>query len=219
MRTILFINGGKVTGETISSRFQMRLAWAVDYYRKHANDEDVVFMVSGRWDNATENYLKTESELGKEYIQQELAEAKVYKEDVSVELVGNYAFSKPLLLLLKPDKVIIVTAEFLRERTEMICRKLFSDEINYEFQFLSGDFTSNPTIIEKEANARQLFTKLFGAVSDGDDSAVREILLYKTPYYYKGLINDRDYFDMYWPGGYDHFLQGVAFRNAQSAKS
>jgi len=51
-----------------------------------------------------------------------------------------------------------------------------------------------------------MFKKLFKNVTDGDDLEARQILLYKTPFYYKGIINDKDFFDKNWPGGFNDFI-------------
>lgn len=50
-------------------------------------------------------------------------------------------------------------------------------------------------------------------VPDGDDRSARDVILYQTPYYFKGFIDDKTFFDKYWSGGYKHFIEGVKARN------
>ena len=57
--------------------------------------------------------------------------------------------------------------------------------------------------------------KFVGKIKDVDDSAIRDELLYGTPYYVKGIIDDKVYFDKYWEGGYEVFLEGIGKRNAK----
>ena len=214
MKTILFIHGGKVENNVPSQRFRLRLDWAIQYAQDHENDE-VIFFVSGRWGRVTDNFLKTEAEIGKEIIQENISDAAVIKEDVSVELIGNYAFSAPLLEQLKPDKVIIITSDILKRRVERLSEKIFASKFFYENQLLHDELSDNQILLDKEMNALALFEKLTANVADGDDAAVRDILLYKTPYYFKGIIDDKDFFDTYWPGGFDHYLHGMATRNSK----
>lgn len=213
MKTTLFINGGKVEQETPSQRFKLRLEWAIDYYRKHSETEDIIFLVSGRWGRVTDNFIKTEAEIGREIILQEIPKARVIKEDISVELIGNYAFSKPLIKALQSDKVIVITSDSLQKRVEYITKKIFADDFAYEYQFLQDEMSDNQVLLDKDAQALTLFKKLFAEVEDGDDKTFREILLYKTPYYFKGIIDDKSFFDTYWEGGFDNYLKGINTRN------
>lgn len=214
MKTILFIHGGKVNGEVPTQRFKFRLEWAIQYAKEHTSDE-IIFFVSGRWGIVTDNFLRTEAEIGKEIILTSIPGATVIKEDISVELIGNYAFSAPLLARLSPDKVIIVTSDVLKERVEQVSQKLFADSFPYEYQLLHDELSNNEVILDKEVNARALFDKLFAGIAGGDHAAARDILLYKTPYYFKGIIDDKAFFDEYWPGGFDHYLEGIATRNSK----
>lgn len=214
MRTLLFINGGKVEREAPSQRFRLRLDWAINYYREHHKTEDIVFLVSGRWGNVTDTFSLTEAEVGKRYILHELPEASVIKEDISVELVGNYAFSKPLIKALTPDKVIICTSDVLRKRVEYITQRIFSDEFSYEYNFLQDELSGNEVLLAKDLQALALFKKLFADVREGDDSGIRNILLYKTPYYFKRIIDDKTFFDTYWEGGFENYLNGIRLRNS-----
>ncbi|HEX6462732.1 MAG TPA: ElyC/SanA/YdcF family protein [Candidatus Saccharimonadales bacterium] len=213
MKTILFINGGKVEKELPSQRFRLRLEWAIEYFRQNHKTQDITFFISGRWGRVTENFLMTEAEVGKQFILQELPDAKVIKEDISVELIGNYAFSKPLIKALTPDNVIIITSDILKKRVKHITKRVFAEEFAYEYHFIQDELSGNAALLEKDAKALNFFRKLFSEVSSGNDHAVREILFYKTPYYFKGIVDDKAFFETYWEGGFASYIEGITIRN------
>lgn len=213
MKIVLFINGGKVSGENPSQRFRLRLEWAINYYRQNYKAQEIIFFVSGRWGRVTDNFLKTEAEVGKQFIVHELPGVTVLKEDISVELIGNFAFSKPLLHALKPDKIIVITSDILQKRVEYITKRVFAEAFAYEYHFIKDELSNNVILQDKEAKALTLFDKLFADVRDGDDQAFRELLLYKTPYYFKGIIDDETFFETYWQGGFASYIEGITARN------
>lgn len=215
MKTVIFILGGKTDDEVPRERFRLRLEWAVNYYHEHHEQEDIVFLVSGRFGNVNENAPITEAEVGKRYIIDQIPEAKVIKEDISVDMIGNFAFSKPLIQSYNPDKVIITTSSLFADRIEYLSKKIFADKFDYIFEGIGNELTDDSVLIDKETSALKLLEKLTADVTDGDDQAVREILLYKTPYYFKGIVDDKTFFDTYWEGGFDKFLKGIKARNSK----
>lgn len=206
MRVVLFIPTAAVEGEKTSAWFADRLDAAIQEYRAHANDE-CVFVVAGRWKNVTDTYLFTEAEIGRRYILAVLPQAKVIKEETSVETGGNFAFSKPIIKKLAPDKVCIFNSRVNAARIEFFAQKIFGKEFIIEFRYVDDIFSQNERAQRKEPKALSMFQKLFSDVRDGDDATAREILLQRTPFYHKGTIVDREFFEHYWPGGYDDFLE------------
>ena len=213
MATLVFIHGGKVVDSRPIAHFLLRLEAAVDYYRTHYEQEQVLFLVSGRWTSVTEEYPLTEAEVGKRWIEERLPDAKVYKEDISVELIGNYAFSKPIIEAIAPNTVIIPTSLLLLPRSEAIARRIFHVDIRYELLVITEDLADNDVLVARESNALYLFEQLFDGIADGDDTAFRDRLLYKTPYYTKGIIDDPTFFNQYWRGGFNNYLQGREIRS------
>lgn len=213
MKTVLFIHGGKSENEKPIAHFLLRLNEAIDYYSKNKADEDIIFLVSGRWTSVTEEFSLTEAEIGKRYILEAIPSARVIKEDISVELIGNYAFSKPLIAALNPDKVVIFTSELLYERNSLIAKRILSNSIKYELPIITNNLSENAILADKESQAMSLFSNLFANIADGDDSAFRDKLLYSTPYYFKNIIKDSDFFDKYWNGGFNNYKNALAERN------
>ena len=211
--TLVFIHGGKVVDSSPIAHFLLRLEAAVEYYRTHHEREEIVFLVSGRWTSVTEDYARTEAEVGKRWILERLPDATVYKEEISVELIGNYAFSKPIIRAVGAEKVFIPTSLVLKPRSEAIARRIFHVDIDYELAVITEDLSDNDVLVAREASALYLFEKLFDGVEDGDDSAFRDRLLYKTPYYTKGIIDDAAFFDAYWRGGFRSYLQAREIRS------
>lgn len=205
MKTILFVLGGKVVNNAPTSHFLLRTQAAVQYCIDHPS-EAVTIVVSGRWTSVTERYVDTEAEVAKQYILTQLPEVTVVKEDISVELIGNYAFSKPLIAALSPDTVIIFTSEVNKPRNEVIAKRIFADDLPYKFNVITDEHSDNEVLVAKERDATTLFEAAFEHVEDGDDAAFRTTLLYKTPYYFKGLTDDKDFFDTYWQGGFENYI-------------
>jgi len=142
-----------------------------------------------------------------------LPNATVVKEDISVETIGNFVFSKPLIRSLGAEKLVIFASEVLENRVRLIAKRVFADEFTCSFYLIEDEFSKNAILIEKEIQATKLFNRLFAGITDGDDSAFRQKLLYETPYYFKGIIDDKSFFDAYWEGGFDHYLNGIKARN------
>lgn len=213
MKTVLFVHGGKVAGEAPAAHFLQRLEAAAEYYRQHQGEEDIIFLVSGRWTSVTETFTLTEAEIGKRWILGHYPAASVIKEDISVELIGNIAFSKPLIGALQADQTVIFTSDHVLPRLRAITQKILADDCNYELVTITHDLSDNVDIVEREARATQLFEVLFTGIAPGDDVAIRDRLLYSTPYYFKGIIDDKVFFDQYWQGGFEHHAKSRALRN------
>lgn len=213
MRTVLFILGGKVAQNKPAAHFELRINAAIEYYKQHSSTEEISFVVSGRWTNVTDAFELTEAEVGKRAIISNIPEAVVYKEDISVELIGNYAFSKPIIEALKPDSVVIFTSNLLLKRNRTIGQRVFANHTLLKYEMITEELSDNEVLTTKEESAIKLFNNLFADVESGDDAAFRNILLYSTPYYFKGIVDDKEYFDTYWDGGYDRYLNALNVRN------
>lgn len=207
MEKVIFIPTASVYQNKPSSWLKDRLESAIDYYQK--NTEDVIyFVVSGRWCNVTDSYEMTESEVAKNYLLSNGINPKIIlKEDIAVETGGNFAFSKPIIASLDPQTVVIINSEVNKERTMFFTNKIFGPAWNYKFIFLSDEFSKNERAQRKEPKALAMFKSLFEHISDGDDEGARNVLLYKTPFYYKNMIDDETFFNQYWPGGFQDFTE------------
>jgi len=214
MDLLIWVLGGKVNGDVPSDRFRIRLDKAMEIYSK-SKVRDKVILISGRWENATGQYLKTEAQVGLEYIKAKIEKAMILKEEISLETMGNFAFSKRIMMNLRPRKVIGIASSVGKERIEFLSRKVFGNDLVVEFEFTKDEFYGEEFMTRKERAVVDLMQKLLGKIKDGDDSAIRDELLYGTPYYVKGIIDDKVYFDKYWEGGYEVFLEGIGKRNAK----
>lgn len=210
MKTLIFIHGGKVLDNAPTAHFLLRLQAAVKYYDQRQDGEEILFLVSGRWTSVTESFPETEAEVGKRWLLDYVRDAHVIKEDISVELIGNFAFSKPLIRALAPDRVIIPTSTVLKQRITVIADRIFAEDIPYALDYITDDLSDNVLMLERETLATDLFAALFDGIKRGDDAAFRDRLLYKTPYYFKSIVDDKTFFDTYWRGGFEHYLNGRA---------
>jgi len=206
MKIALFIPTASVENDQPSPWLRQILDAAIEYYHSKIND-DISFIVSGRWKDATSRFLITEAEAARNYILSKLPDALVLKEDLAVETGGNFAFSKPFLDYLHPELVVIFMAKVREGRARYFASKIFGPQYNYEFNLVEEAISQNLRAIAKEPKALAMFKKLFDSLADGDDQGARQILLYKTPYYYRGIIDDRKFFDEYWDGGFDDFTE------------
>jgi len=204
--TVIFIPTASVIGDQPSEWLKLRLDTAIKYYQDHIA-ENCPFVVAGRWNNVIDSYELTEAEVCKRYIISKLPDATVIKEDIAVETGGGFAFAKPLIAHFNPNKVVIFNSQVFANRCRYFAQKIFDPKWTKEFIFVEDVLCQNPRAIRKEPKALAMFKKLFDRLVDGDDQSAREILLYHTPYYFKGIINDKNFFDFYWPGGFEDFLE------------
>lgn len=206
MDLLIFILGGKVERDRISDRFRIRLDKAIDVYKK-SNQRDKIFLVAGRTGNINSNSYKSEAQVGMEYIQQRIPEADVIKEEVSVDMIGNFAFMKGIIMQIGPKKVVGVVPLVSKGRTDFLDKKVFGDDLEVEYYYTRDELLEDEGLVEKEESALKLVENLLKEVEDGDAANVRDILLYKTPYYFKNVVDDKEYFDKYWEGGFKKFLE------------
>ena len=78
---------------------------------------------------------------------------------------------------------------------------------------MDDELSNNDIIIDKEQRAIELFNTSMADTEDGNDSAFRDKLLYSTFYYFKGIIDDKSFFDTYWRGGFDVFSEALSIRH------
>lgn len=206
MKIVLFIPTASVIDNKPSEWLKKRLDRAIDYYNDHGEDR-CFFVVAGRWSNVNDIFELTEAEVCKRYILKKIPKAILLKEDISVETGGGFAFAKPLIAFLKPEKVVIFNSRVNKERNIFLANKIFNPNWKKEYVWVDDSFSQNPRAQRKEPKALKMFKSLFKDIRDGDDKGAREILLYKTPFYYKDFIDDREFFNKYWPGGFEDFIE------------
>lgn len=206
-RTVVFVPTAKTIDGKPSPWLAQRLDTAYQYYKD--NQKDIVgFVISGRWGNSTDiNILESESLTSKKYLLEKDPTLDIKIEEFSVETGGNFAFSKQIISELDPERVVIITSKVLENRTRYFAKKIFGNDWNNEFIFVNDSLSENPLAIDKEPKALNMFKSLFTVCVDGDDLSARKILLEKTPFYNKNIIQDKLFFDKYWPGGYVDFLE------------
>lgn len=202
---VLFIPTASVFDNKPSEWLQKRLDLAIKY--NDISYEKCAFVVAGRWNNVNDSYELTEAEVCKRYILSKIPDARIVKEEISVETGGGFAFAKPLIAFFNPKKVVVFNSKVNADRNKYLAEKIFDPSWEKEFAFVDDSFSQNPRAQRKEPKALVMFQKLFESIKDGDDVAVREVLLYKTPFYFKGVIDDGVFFNKYWPGGYEDFLE------------
>lgn len=206
MRIVLFVPTASVKKKRPTEWLAQRLDAAVKYYNNHKADS-CYFVVAGRWNNVDESYELNEAEVSKRYLLDKIPDAIILKEDISVETGGGFAFAKPLIASLSPEKVVIFNSEVNKGRNIYFAEKIFDPEWEKEYVWIDDVFSKNPRAQAKEPKALVMFKKLFSSIKNGSDKSARETLLYKTPFYYKGIIDDKIFFDKYWPGGYEDFTE------------
>jgi hypothetical protein len=205
VKTVLFIPTASVKQNKPTVWLQQRLDAAINYYQEHT-DTNFCFVVAGRWNNVHESYELNEAEVCKRYLEEKLPGIKLLKEDISVETAGGFAFGKPLVASLNPDRVIIFNSKVNEARNYYFGEKIFGPVWQKSFILIEDALSQNARAQQKEPKALHMFQKLFEKIKDGDDKTIRETLLYKTPFYFKNMIDDKLFFDTYWPGGYEDFL-------------
>ncbi len=206
MRITLFIPTSGVENNHPTEWFAQRLDESLAYYHKHTGDE-ITFIVSGRWNKAEVEYLLPESEVGRRYIKSKIPDARVLIEDISLETGGNIAFGKPLIASTNPEEIVIFCSQVHVPRIKYLTSKIFNPKWDIKFLPVQDSLSENSRAQQKEPKALAMFQKLLDGVQDGDDKSAREIFLYHTPFYFKGIIDDQQFFDEHWPGGFEDFIE------------
>lgn len=189
-----------------SSWFKNVLDVAIEYSEKNKTNS-FVFLISGRWNDVRAKYKYSEAEVAKNYIKNILPDSEILIEEMAVDTAGNFAFSKPFVEKVKPDKVVVFVSRVKEERVKYLANKIYGSKYPLEFVFIDDSFSENPRGVAKESKAIVMYKKMFDHVKDGDDEKAREILMYKTPFYFKDIMDDKEFFDEFWPGGFIDFKE------------
>jgi len=232
MKTILFVPTATVNGIKPSPWFEKRLTAAINYFRENTSEE-CIFIISGRWKDTTSSFELSEAEVGKRFILSKLPVAeilkeeisvntpsnfafskpmsklpgtKILKEEISVNTPSNFAFSKPIILAYQPDKVVVFNTKIMQDRTKWCAEKIWGQDLKYEFVFTEDELCFNERAVQKEPKAVKMFQRLLEHIPMGDDKSVRETLLYKAPFYFRDFIDSKKFFDEYWEGGFEDYL-------------
>jgi hypothetical protein len=202
MKIVIFIPTTTVENNQPTEWFVQRLDAAVEYYKSRIED-DLYFVISGRWNKSGEQINLSEAEVAKQYIFKKLPEAKIILEDISLELGGNMAFSKPIIAAQNPDLVALFCSQVNLARIQYLVGKIFAPLWKIEYFPVCDSLSKNPRAIAKEPKALIMFKALLDEIEIGDDEAARKVLMYNTPFYFDGLFNAKSFFDEYWPGGFE----------------
>ena len=205
MKTILFIPTATVIGTQPSPWFEKRLTAAINYSRENTS-EGCIFIISGRWKDTTSSFELSEAEVGKRFILSKLPVAEILKEEISVNTPSNFAFSKPIILAYQPDKVVVFNTKIMQDRTKWCAEKIWGQDLKYEFVFTEDELCFNERAVQKEPKAVKMFQRLLEHIPMGDDKSVRETLFYKAPFYFRDFIDSKKFFDEYWEGGFEDYL-------------
>lgn len=208
-KLLIWIPGNKVENNQPTERFRLKIEKAIEIHNQHLGKFDTIeFLVSGRWHNSTDDGYISEARIASEFIKQAIPDAIVYEEKISVDTIGNIAFSKPIIMQFKPDRIIGVGIKFHQQRMEYLIPKIFGDDIqNYKTVFVEDQVSLDTAVQERNAKALEMNKRMLANIQDGDDKAVREFMLYKTPYYFR-LTDEQNrlFFDTYWSGGFEDFI-------------
>lgn len=212
---LIFVMGAPVkeNGEP-GEEFKLRLDKTLEIYSSDKN----MILIAGRVGHTLNKYPITQAECGKNYLLKKgLHENKMLMETISCETAGNFAFSGPIISKIKPDRVIVVTSEYGKQRVAYLANKILGRIAPINLECVVTVQSSNPNSKDRENKAFNMFKTLFENVVDGDYLKIIDTLLLQTPFYNKNLIKDEDFFNKYWnPGGWEDFIRNKNLVNELS---
>jgi uncharacterized SAM-binding protein YcdF (DUF218 family) len=108
----------------------------------------------------------------------------IYLEENSMDTLGNAYFSKQFFLKYNWKSIIIITSNFHLARTQYLFKKVYGREFNFEIipslTFLPPENLMKH--IDLEAQTIDKYKVQLDQINDGDDIAVKSILL-QMPWY------------------------------------
>jgi len=129
-KLLLWTIGNKVFDGKPSDRFKVKLDKLIQLYKEYESQySEIEILISGRWGNITDDGYVSEARVGSDYIKNEIPDVKIIEEKISVESMGNFAFSKQNIIDRKADMVIGLIQSFIKDRVEHINKKIFADHI------------------------------------------------------------------------------------------
>jgi len=128
---------------------------------------------------------RTEAQAMREYaINLGVKPEHIYLEENSMDTLGNAYFSKQFFLKYNWKSIIIITSNFHLARTQYLFKKVYGREFNFEIipslTFLPPENLMKH--IDLEAQTIDKYKVQLDQINDGDDIAVKSILL-QMPWY------------------------------------
>jgi len=175
---IIVLGGGIKENGVLSQATQNRVKRAVQIFKKTSPKG---FIVSGRWSLLYKFIPKTtEAEAAKEFaIKLGITANLVFPETQSMETVGNAYFAKKLFLEPRHWKrLVIVTSDFHRKRTEYAFKKVLGSTYTLSFSTVTSSF--NPikriSLLIGEFKLLKTYKKWLDTIPDGDDNKIKALL-------------------------------------------
>ena len=198
MSDVIIIPGAASVGVKPNKRFKERLDKSLKIIKP-----DSMIIVSGRAGASLSSLEHTEAEIGKNYLVSNGVRNQIIMETSSVESLGNFLFSLLIIQELDIDEIKIVTSVAVAKRFELYARKFLR---NKKYTLI---ICEDPGLayLEREQKAQKMYGKLLALCSEDPLKGIN-MLLTKTPFYNKGHITDSVFFDEFWDGGFEDYLQG-----------
>jgi vancomycin permeability regulator SanA len=152
-------------------------------------------IMSGGHESFGEKYGISLAEAMKKYaLKKGVPEIDIFKEELSLETVGQLIFSKIRIIDLKQFKnILIISNDYHIERIKAISRVVFNNNYLVDFEGVETSLTQEKKqeIYDRERKSEGVFKKTFDKVTLGNNEELLKILLErhlsynKTPQYFK----------------------------------
>lgn len=180
---ILVIGAGITKYGELTQIGRSRVEKAVSSYKSNISSR---ILFSGRHSHRL-NFIppRTEAQAMREYaLNLGVKPEHAYIEETSMDTLGNAYFSKQFFLRYNWKNILIVTSNFHLARTQYLFRKVYGREFNFEI-VPSLTFLPPEDLLrhmDLEAQTIDSFKSQLDQINDGDDIAVKALLL-QMPWY------------------------------------
>jgi uncharacterized SAM-binding protein YcdF (DUF218 family) len=154
---------------------------AIELFNQNLADRIITTGAHSFWDDKPSKATEAQA-LANYLISNGISEEKIFREEESVETIGNAYFSK--VNILEPNQwksIIVVTSDFHVARAEYNFKRVLGKEYNIRFEESEGPVSREE--VEKEGKVLKLTKNTLGKVPIGDDSATKEFIFTVLPGY------------------------------------
>ncbi len=175
----------ELEGRELSEQSKRRVQVGVGFYKDKLAEN---LLMSGEHKNKGKKYKITLAQAMAKYaFKFKVPKKHLFKEELSLETVGQLIFSKLIIDKKKWKNILVISHDYHRDRVVEIISVVFDSNYKVDFAEVKSrfDFKQKEEIMFKEGASKEIFKKTFQDVEPGNNRELLDVLLGEHEIYKK----------------------------------
>lgn len=142
-------------------------------------------IMSGGHGDLGERYGVSLAEAMRNYaMQQGIPKTLIFEEDLSIETVGQLVFCKQGVI--DPQgwkRILVISHNYHIQRVKKLADRIFGEGYHIDFEGVESELDDDEEVLRKETGRGEVFERMFGDITPGDDFAFLRRLLERHEVY------------------------------------